>query len=380
MARIGRLARGVVTVARRRGVRYFGYLATGVLWPNLLYRFTWGPDAPQPIRAIFDAASALCHRTVADAELRELAVVGSGIPSAANQREVEDLMDRAHRLGIAGLADGFDRLIRTERGEVRFGALPRARFYRRRGAPFLAARDADRRAFNARFEASLLTEAEARRALRDAKAKVPAGYREYAPIDFGAGLTIGRIASTDSGTGRWDFFNRHIVGPLVKGKRVLDLGSNNGSLPLMMLRAGAREVVAIEYTPQIADFARLNARILAWRDIRDYRIEVLTGDMRVFLSQDLGRFDVVTAFCSLYYLPERDMGRIIEKSARMGARLILQANDGIEHLPAQTVTLSHLMERYGYADVAIHAPAGFKRPLLVGTPTAVPMSAGLIAS
>ena len=83
----------------------------------------------------------------------------------------------------------------------------------------------------------------------------------------------------------------------------------------MMLRAGAREVVAVEFTPAIAEFARLNARILSWRDVRPYDIQVLTGDMRLFLTEDLGVFEVVTAFCSLYYLPEEDMARIIRKAA-----------------------------------------------------------------
>jgi SAM-dependent methyltransferase len=180
-------------------------------------------------------------------------------------------------------------------------------------------------------------------------------------------LTVGQIASTDSGTGRWDFFNGQIVSPIVAGKRVLDLGSNNGSLPLMMLRAGAKEVVAIEFAPAIADFARLNARILAWRDMRSYDIDILTGDMRLFLTQDLGTFDVVTAFCSLYYLPEEDMARIISKAASMNAVLILQANEAVENnLPGRTLDLHRLMRENGYLEIAVHTPAGFARPLLVG--------------
>ena len=41
-----RTARGVATVARRRGVGYFGYLLGGVAWPQAAYRFAWGPAAP----------------------------------------------------------------------------------------------------------------------------------------------------------------------------------------------------------------------------------------------------------------------------------------------------------------------------------------------
>ena len=195
----------------------------------------------------------------------------------------------------------------------------RTRAHTRRGAAFHAARDEDRRAFNHRFGTALLTETAARERLQALKARVPAGYRDYAPIDFGGGLTVGQIYSTDSGTGRWEFFNRHIVGPLIDDKRVVDLGANNASMSLMMARAGAREVVAVEESPAIAEFARLNAGIFSWREMRKLNIDVRTGDMRIFLYEDLGRFDVVTAFCSLYYLPEEDMARVIRRAAGMGA-------------------------------------------------------------
>jgi SAM-dependent methyltransferase len=363
-------ARGVLTVARRRGLGYFGYLLGGVAWPRAAYRFGWGPTAPPILQGAFAAASELVAGSVAPDELRRLELLapeGKPVPVAsAAAGDVEQLMTRAHAAGITGVSRSFRRLVRDPEGRLRFGDLSDARRRRPGSVAFVAARDEDRRAFNRQFGAGLLTESEARRALKELKSHVPSGYRDYAPIDFGGGLTVGQIASTDSGTGRWDFFNERVVAPLVAGKRVLDLGSNNGSLPLMMLRAGAREVIAVEFTPAIADFARLNARILAWRDMRAYDIHVLTGDMRLFLTEDLGRFDVVTAFCSLYYLPEEDMARIIWKAASMNAVLILQANEAIDNLPAKTLDLHRLMRANGYTDVAIHTPDGFARPLLVG--------------
>ena len=367
---LAKTARGALTVARRRGVGYFGYLFGGVAWPQAAYRYGWGPGAPALMQGVFAAAGELAAHKPDPADLRALGVLaaaGDGTrASDAAPDAVEPLMDRAHAAGITGVSRSFNNLVRMPDGSLRFGDLSSARKHRPQSLPFVAARDEDRRAFNQFFGASLLTEATARQALRDLKANVPAGYRDYAPIDFGCGLTVGQIASTDSGTGRWEFFNGQVVGPIVAGKRVLDLGSNNGSLPLMMLRAGAREVVAVEFTPAIADFARLNARILAWRDMRAYNIQVLTGDMRIFLTQDLGTFDVVTAFCSLYYLPEEDMARIIHKAAAMDAVLILQANEAIDNLPAKTLDLHRLMRENGYPEISVHTPAGFARPLLVG--------------
>ena len=364
--------RGVVTVAVRRGPSYFGYLAHGVMWPRASYELSWGPRAPAIAQGVFAAVAewsgGLVPREVAEAA-RLVAAPGAQPAAGVGVKEIETLMDSAHRLGITGLDRAFKTLVRTGDGSLRFGDLSGTRRHPVGSVRFLASRDRDRLEFNARFGTDLLTEAGARRAIAERKAAVPQGYRDYAPIDFGGGLTVGQIASTDSGTGRWDFFNADVVAPLVHGKRVLDLGSNNGSLPLMMARAGAEKVLGIEGTAAIADFARLNAQILAWRDIRSYDLQIRTGDMRLFLTEDLGRFDVVTAFCSLYYLPEPDMAAVMRKAASMGAVLILQANDAIDNLPAKRQDLSRLMCENGYPSVTIYAPPGFARPLLVGMPT-----------
>jgi 2-polyprenyl-3-methyl-5-hydroxy-6-metoxy-1,4-benzoquinol methylase len=370
--RLVKSARGVVTVARRRGLGYFGYLLGGVAWPRAAFRFGWGPAAPPVLQGVFAAAGELVADKPDEAELGGLGLLPPArvaAVAAAEPRpdEIEQLLNRAHAAGVTGLSRHFRDLVRLPDGSLRFSRLSEVRKHRPGTVAYASARDLDRRDCNRVFNASLLTEDSARAALEELKAKVPAGYREYAPIDFGSGLTVGQIVSTDSGTGRWDFFNRHIVAPLVSGRRVLDLGSNNGSLPLMMARAGAREVLAVEFTPAIADFARLNARILAWRDVRDYQIHVRTGDMRLFLTEDLGHFDVVTAFCSLYYLPEEDMARIIRKAAGMNAVLVLQANEGIENgLPGTTLDLHRLMRDNGYPEIAVHTPTGFSRPILVG--------------
>lgn len=370
MRSLVRTARGLATVARRRGVGYFGYLLGGVAWPQAAYRFAWGPSAPPILQGVFAAAGELAASKPDRGELERLKLIapeGNGVAAVdAGADEIERLMNRAHAAGITSVASSFANVVRTADGTLAFGDLTKARKHQPGGIHFMASRDADRKAFNRSFNMSVLTEATARQSLRQLKSQVPEGYRDYAPIDFGCGLTIGQVASTDSGTGRWDFFNRHVVAPLIAGKRVLDLGSNNGSLPLMMLRAGAREVVAVEFTPAIAEFARLNARILSWRDVRPYDIHVLTGDMRLFLSEDMGVFDVVTAFCSLYYLPEEDMARIISKAAAMGAVLILQANDAIDNLPAKALDLHRLMRDNGYPEIQVHTPGGFARPLLVG--------------
>jgi SAM-dependent methyltransferase len=335
---------GIGTVVKRRGVGYLGYLLTGVTAPRLAYKFVWGPGAPAPVRKVFRSASRKLTRQVP---------IDVPLHLDRSVDWIEAVMDRAHAAGLTGLRNGLD------------APLTALRRHADRGAGFAAERDADRCAFNARFARSILTEASARDLLRDVRARVTT-YHDYAPIDFGGGLTVGQVASSDSGTGRWEVFNRAVVAPLVLGRRVLDLGSNNGSMPLMMLRAGARSVTGIEGSTEIAELARLNASVLAWRDIRRYDIRIVTGDMRRCLSGDFGPLDVVTAFCSLYYLPAADMARVIAWAAGSGATLVLQANEAIGNLPARAATLRRLMEENGYPAVETHAFPGFTRPLLVG--------------
>ncbi|HEX5107719.1 MAG TPA: class I SAM-dependent methyltransferase [Vicinamibacterales bacterium] len=366
------MAKGLVTVVRRRGVSYFRYLVTGVAAPWTLYRFAWGPRAARPARRLFAGAARVSSRRPSPGELEAIGVLAArgtrAVRAVVAGADVLPLLDRAHRAGVTGLAAGFDDVLQVD-GDLRFAHLPDARVFRQGSASYFAGRDADRVAFNRRFNAELMTEERARTALRTITARLPHAYRDYAPIDFGHGLVVGQVASTDSGTGRWEYCNLPVVSPLVAGKRVLDLGCNNGALSLMMLRAGASRVLGVEVSPEIADAARLHGEILSWRDMHPYDFTVLTSDMRVFLQQDLGVFDVVTAFCSLYYLPGQDMAAVVRKAAGMGAALILQANDGIRgNLPARTRDLRHLMLENGYPGTVVHALAGFARPVLAGHP------------
>jgi SAM-dependent methyltransferase len=366
---VKKTAQGLASVVHNWGGGYFGHVLRGVAWPSAAYRFGWGASAPPLMQAAFAAAGELAGSKPEKAELQQLGLLAgpenqpvTNLPAS----EIEQLMERAHLAGITGVSASFRALARTPGGALVFAELRNARRHRLGSLHFAAGRDVDRCAFNRDFGASLLTEATARASLQEITAQVSEGSRDYPQIDFGCGLTTGEVASTDSSTGRSAEVNRHVVAPLVAARRVLDLGANNGALSLMMLRAGAREVVAVERSPELAHFARLNARILSWRDVRPYAIEILTGDMRLFLTADLGEFDVVTAFCSLYYLPEEDMARIVTKAAAMNAVLILQANEAIDDLPAKTLDLHQLMRENGYPEIEVHTPGGFARPVLVG--------------
>ena len=158
---IRRNLRGARVVARRRGLKYFGYLLTGVVWPRALYRFGWGPDASPVGRRVFDRAGSMAGETATPVELREAGLlIGLGQVGASSTAadDAEDVMNRAHAGGIAGVRRAMDRVVRIPGGRAVFAAMPGVRRYARTSAWFLAERDADLRAFNGRFGRSLLTE------------------------------------------------------------------------------------------------------------------------------------------------------------------------------------------------------------------------------
>lgn len=367
-----RAAHGLATVARRRSVGYVGHLLGGVALPQAAYRFAWGPAAPPLLQGVFAAVGELAAGKTDPVDLQRLALIappGSVLQAVdPTATEVERLMNRAHAAGITGVHYSFRNLVRTPDGAVAFGDLSKARKHQPGSIYFVASRDTDRQLFNQVFARSLPTEST--RGTRQAPGHN--GRKNGSAHGPGPGIARASVFSA----GNCDEFIRQVVAPLIAGKRVLDLGSNDGSLPLSMLRAGAREVVAVEFTPANGEGCGMSARVISWRDVRPYDTQVLQGDMRLFLTADLGSFDVVTALSALHYLPGDEMAHVISRAAAMDTVLILQPHDAIESLPARTVDLHRLMRDNGY-DVQIHTATGCDRPLLVGSPS-LPLATDIV--
>lgn len=282
--------------------------------------------------------------------------------------QLEHELDRIHACGVARLSLTFGNIMMDARdgrpwlidleGSIDYGPWP--------GVLFDHERDRDRQKYNQIYGRALLTEHQARQALKTSLAD------QYAPVDFGRGLATYGFWNTDNGTGRWDYLNCRVVAPLVTGKHVLDLGANNGVMDLMMLKAGAASVIALEYSPDYVEMARMVHRIFEWRDIRQYAFNIQQKDMRAFLTESFGNFDVVTAFCSLYYLEPAEMAAIVRKAAQLAPVLILQAKTharpeaGEKAVKSTPKYLAELMKNNGFPNVEWFAPPGFTRPILVG--------------
>lgn len=288
---------------------------------------------------------------------------------------LEEELDKLHASGIAGLSLTYGNIIiDAKNNKPWFVDLEGAQVYHSTSnLAFVYRRDADRIKFNQIYGRNLITEESARSLLSAELRKLP---NWYAPIDFGSGLTVGGFWSTDSGGGRWDFFNRHIVAPLIAGKRVLDLGSNNGVMSLLMLRAGAKEVVGVELSQTFTETAKVVKRIFEWRDMKKYSFCIHNRDIMEILNTNLGNFDVVTAFCSLYYLSAENMAKIVRKAAELAALIVIQAKTDTRKeardnkAEKSSVTfLKRLLEENGFpwVEVFTHAPVPHQNKVRCGT-------------
>lgn len=362
--KILRLVRGGIVVWRRRGARFFVDLAVRHYWPAFAYRLFWTADGPRTGRL---ARAVLTRARRAPSH----AVDAAGAPSdpQAPRPTALQTMETLHHSGITGV-----RFEPHGDAAVRIDTSAAVRHRRASGLAFRYWRDIDRERFSRDSGQPILTERLARRQLRDEdrRLRVSTPYGGwYAGIDFGAGLAVGDFLGTDTGTGRWAYLNGPVVSPLVHGKRVLDLGSNNGVMGLMMLRAGAREVLGVELSPHYVRASRLVHEIFEWRDMTRYRFTVKEASMLAMLDEDWGRFDVITAFCSLYCVEEASMRQIVARSAQLAPVMMLQANmpkpGGRAHHPRASVEfLRRLLEEHGFPHTKTIAPAGYARPLIVG--------------
>lgn len=94
--------------------------------------------------------------------------------------------------------------------------------------------------FNRLFATNELTDRGLREKIRELERD---GHIE-SPVYFAAGIAMGDISSRTAGYGYWHTVLKHRLPPLA-GKRVIDVGTQNGYECIQMLRGGASEAIAI---------------------------------------------------------------------------------------------------------------------------------------
>jgi hypothetical protein len=239
-------------------------------------------------------------------------------------------------------------------------------------------RDSDRQHFNELFGTRLLTAVQLR-AMLSPSARIPRDrvhdtYSEvYAPAVIRDDIRWGKIWNTDLGSGRWNFImNEHL--PIPVGGTVLDLGTNNGFNPLQMLRSGAASAVGIEISEKEIEQAMFLKSAYEWLDNRLYDFRCIHGSQGDLPKFDLPAFDVVTALCSLYYLPESNICELVRYIRTRTGVLVMQCNTdrlidrGRERTgrKASVEFAVEVMDQAGFAYRQIVAPPGYSRPLVIG--------------
>jgi methyltransferase family protein len=194
----------------------------------------------------------------------------------------------------------------------------------------------------------------------------------YSPFYAGTGIRWGPIWNPDLGILRW----RHMLAeyvPVPHGGRVLDLGANNGFNALQMLRAGAREVIGVEIDPAAIQQGLFVKKLFEWADNIEYHFSYVQGSHGEAGSMNLGKFDLVTAFCTLYYLSADAMARTVSDLSAVADTLVLQCNNerSIERRDPETFTRAslpfnvELVRNNGFPNVAVIERTGSDRPLVI---------------
>jgi hypothetical protein len=227
-------------------------------------------------------------------------------------------------------------------------------------------RDRDAQKLNRLFGTHLLTATQLRR--------IRSGIRDtmYSPFYAGAGIRLGAIWNPELGILRW----RHMLAdhvPVPLGGRILDLGPNNGFNALQMLRAGAKEVVGVEIDPAAIEQGLFVKRVFEWADNTEYCFSYIRGSHADVGSMNLGRFDLITAFCTLYYLSRDAMAKTVSDLAGLADTLVLECNDdrAIKRDDPETfikASLSfnvELVRNNGFPNVTVIERLGSDRPLVV---------------
>jgi tRNA A-37 threonylcarbamoyl transferase component Bud32 len=195
----------------------------------------------------------------------------------------------------------------------------------------------------------------------------------YSPAYFGYGLKGGSLLKNWVGFGRWNFILSRSL-PVLEGARVLDLGSNDAYHSLQALRNGAKEAVAVERNPQAIERGMWLKQVFEWADNKDYSFRYIQADMSEIPQMDLGRFDLVMALCSIYYLDDSEISRLIRHIRSVSDTMLLMCNteedigrpDSHEYQKASMEYAVAALQANGFSQTIVTAPAHYSRPLVLG--------------
>lgn len=293
-----------------------------------------------------------------------------------DEKQIEDLFDQLRKIHKAGLIlkdiKYGNIIIEKNSGRLYLIDFDYSRNYSCPGKNlFRLLQDRDIENFNLHFGTNKLTYERIRK--RISKKDIPARNKWYAPVYFGSGLRIGLLWDLNVGYGRWHYILKHNI-PSLSGKRILDLGANNASNALMMLINGASKAIGVELDNDHIEQGHFVKQAFEWADCKQYNLKYIHANMAEVPKMDLGKFDFVTALCSIYYLDDVSIVSLIQHISTLTDTFILQCNvgKGVGRADEYTYTKASVdytvkaLKSNGFPVVKVIAPRWYNRPLVIG--------------
>lgn len=212
----------------------------------------------------------------------------------------------------------------------------------------------------------------------------------YSPVNFGNGIVAKgnfkvetNIDSIHFGISKWKFIVERNL-PDIQGKRVLDIGCNNGLSCVHLARMGAREVYGIDsekHWPNFMAQAKFVKEAMEWRCNTKYPITYIDSDLSSIPELDLGNFDLVTALCCIYYLDDKDLTRLLSYFYKTVDVLLIQCNtnknDQIYEVHRRAIPsyIGKILTDVGYPFISYDIPLFYERPIVVASK--IPMKKSL---
>lgn len=232
---------------------------------------------------------------------------------------------------------------------------------------FRVLRDQEIERFNLHFDTQEMTYDKMKKEIEKTKKN-----GVYAPVYFCAGLRLGDLWINKVGYGRWHYILKQNL-PSLTGKRILDLGANNAFNSMQMLRNEAREAIGIELSEKNIKQGRFIKKGIEWTDNRTYNFKYIHANMKDIVEMELGRFDMVLALCSIYYLDDDSIANLVQFISTITNILILQCNietniDRSDPHTYKKATVEYniqILKDNGFPFIQVIAPYRYSRPLLV---------------
>lgn len=296
-------------------------------------------------------------------ELCKIASVGGVNLAKGDSNILSDLIEQMHFLNVTGISP---LLVQTGEGKSFVVSVGNVDIHKKRNSAFYVGKNDDNKRLNKRFSLNLMTKGNALDELSNQRKKYEF---LYSSAYFFNGIGFGIPWAKSHGYGRWLYILRDALVPQIKGKIVLDLGSNTGILPMYMLRGGAKKVIAVEKDPLNAETMGLYKKIFEWQDDRTYDLSINNMNMLDVMQEKFKEADVVTALCSIYYITEDEIETLMTWVYENVGTLIIESNEDSRvdgrNDKAKLRYLAMTAESVGFKNITFFEPSGFSRPLFV---------------